>query len=224
VVTSVITSAKFFGDWLRAVRQSISVGGGQNLGSCRQSLCFCTVKGKWFELLAPNLVDMQCMIVTCHGIDSEVKRLKVNASWLSNALMPSVCMSKRLPRFSSHYIFGFLEFLITLAQNWLYTSTSVQKFNIVVHRPSVLWHCWFGGRKGIRPVKNWVVGCYRGCVWGEVQICIWPSWCHCHSLSLAPVNPDWYIYLPDFTFLVPAYLGSHGQNREGCKTVVVVVV
>jgi len=21
-------------------------------------------------------------------------------------------------------------------------------------------------------------------VWGEVQICIWPSWCHCHSLSL----------------------------------------
>ena len=25
-------------------------------------------------------------------------------------------------------------------------------------------------------------------VWCEVQICIWPSWCHCHSLSLAPVK------------------------------------
>jgi len=24
-------------------------------------------------------------------------------------------------------------------------------------------------------------------VWDEVNICIWPSWCHCHSLSLAPV-------------------------------------
>jgi len=24
-------------------------------------------------------------------------------------------------------------------------------------------------------------------VWGEVQICIWPSWCHCHPLSLASV-------------------------------------
>jgi len=24
----------------------------------------------------------------------------------------------------------------------------------------------------------------------------------CHSLSLAPVNPDWF-YLPDFTFMVP---------------------
>ena len=28
--------------------------------------------------------------------------------------------------------------------------------------PSVLWHCWLGGRKGIRPVKNWAVGCWRG--------------------------------------------------------------
>jgi len=26
-------------------------------------------------------------------------------------------------------------------------------------------------------------------VWSEMQICIWPSWCHCHSLSVAPVNP-----------------------------------
>jgi len=29
-------------------------------------------------------------------------------------------------------------------------------------------------------------------VWGEVQICIWPSWCHCPSLSLAVINPDWF--------------------------------
>ena len=34
-------------------------------------------------------------------------------------------------------------------------------------------------------------------VWSEVQTCIWPSWCHCHSLSLAPVKsrlvlPFWY--------------------------------
>ena len=27
---------------------------------------------------------------------------------------------------------------------------------------SVLWRCWLGGKKGIRPVKNWVVGCWRG--------------------------------------------------------------
>jgi len=28
--------------------------------------------------------------------------------------------------------------------------------------PSVLWHCWLGGRKSIRPVKSWVVGCWHG--------------------------------------------------------------
>jgi len=64
--------------------------------------------------------------------------------------------------------------------------------------PSVLWHCWFGGRKGIRPAKNlssevlvWLS------VWSEVQTCLSPSWCHCHSLSLASVKsrlvlPFWY--------------------------------
>jgi len=25
-------------------------------------------------------------------------------------------------------------------------------------------------------------------VWNDVQICIWPSWCHCHSLSLTSVK------------------------------------
>ena len=34
-------------------------------------------------------------------------------------------------------------------------------------------------------------------VWSEVQTCIWPSWCHCHSLFLASVKsrlvlPFWY--------------------------------
>jgi len=73
---------------------------------------------------------------------------------------------------------------------------------------------WLGCRKGIRPVKNWVVGCWRSCVWVKVLICIWLSWCHCHSLSLAPVIPDWF-YLPGFTFLVLAHPGSPGQNPRG---------
>ena len=30
------------------------------------------------------------------------------------------------------------------------------------HLPSVLWCCCLGGRRGIRPVKNWVVRCLRG--------------------------------------------------------------
>ena len=33
---------------------------------------------------------------------------------------------------------------------------------LVSNVPSVLWRCWLGGRKGTRPVKNWVVGCWCG--------------------------------------------------------------
>ena len=55
--------------------------------------------------------------------------------------------------------------------------------------PSVLWRCWLGGRKGIRPVKKLSGGVLAWLsVWSEVQNCIWPSWCHCHSLSLASVK------------------------------------
>ena len=61
----------------------------------------------------------------------------------------------------------------------------------------MLWCCWLDGRKGIRPVKTewWVLAWLS--VWSEVQTCIWPSWCHCHSLSLASVKsrlvlPFWY--------------------------------
>ena len=62
--------------------------------------------------------------------------------------------------------------------------------------PSALWRNWLGGRKGIRPVKNWVWG-GGVVVWSKVQTCIWPSWCHCHSLSLVSVKsrlvlPFWY--------------------------------
>ena len=63
---------------------------------------------------------------------------------------------------------------------------------------SVLWHCWFGGRKGIQPVKKLSGGVLVWLsAWSEVQTCICPSWCHCHALSLASVKsrlvlPFWY--------------------------------
>ena len=44
-------------------------------------------------------------------------------------------------------------------------------------------------------------------VWSKVQTCIWPSWCHCRSLSLAPAKIQ-----TGFTFLVPAHLGSPGKR------------
>ena len=46
-------------------------------------------------------------------------------------------------------------------------------------------------------------------VWSEVQTCIWPSCCHCHSLSLASVKSR--LVLPFW------YLGSPGKGPlSGC--------
>ena len=74
--------------------------------------------------------------------------------------------------------------------------------------PPVLWRCWLGSRKGIRPVRNLSGGVLAWLsVWSEVQTCIWSSWCHCHS-SFSKIQIG-------FTFLVLAYLGSPGKK---CNT------
>jgi len=51
----------------------------------------------------------------------------------------------------------------------------------------------------------------------EVQICISPSSCHCHSLSLAPVNLDWF-YHNGSAFLVPDYPGCRGKKAVNERT------
>ena len=54
---------------------------------------------------------------------------------------------------------------------------------------------------------SWVVGYWHGYLYGaKCRFCIWPSWCHCHSLSCFRKIQI------DFTFLVPADLGSLGKK------------
>ena len=97
------------------------------------------------------------------------------------------------------------------------------RFIIFLHTvkwPSVLWRCWLGGRKGIRPAKTeW---------WGTgVVICLERG----ADLHIAPLMP-----LPltvscfskiqiGFTILVPTHLGSPGQRavKRVCVCVCVCV-
>ena len=58
------------------------------------------------------------------------------------------------------------------------------------------------GRVSVKKLSSGVMAWLS--VWSEVHTCIWPSWCHCHPLSLAPVKsrlvlPFWY----RFTRVVP---------------------
>ena len=85
----------------------------------------------------------------------------------------------------------------------------------------MLWCCWLGSRKGIRPVKKLSGGVLAWLsVWREVQmICIWSSWCHCHpviSCSSKIQNG-----LPFWCRLTQVVLEKRPLN--GCSVVVVTV-
>ena len=72
-------------------------------------------------------------------------------------------------------------------------SNTLQCFDVVV--PSVFRRCWQEGHPACKKLSGGVLVWLS--VWSEVQTCIWPSWCHCHSLSLALVKtrlvlPFWY--------------------------------
>jgi len=72
---------------------------------------------------------------------------------------------------------------------------------------SVPWCCWLGDRKGIQPVKNWVVGCWRGylsgarCRLAYAQLMPLPLTVSCFSKIQIGC-----------TFLVPAHPGSPGKR------------
>ena len=62
------------------------------------------------------------------------------------------------------------------------------------------------GRKAIQPVKSGGVLAWLS-VWIPLQTCIWPSWCHCHSLFFGSVKSR--LVLPFWYWLTP---GSPGQR------------
>ena len=83
---------------------------------------------------------------------------------------------------------------------------------LYIFLPSVLWRCWLSSRKGIRPVKNLVVGCWHGYLSGA----------RCR-LAYGPVDATVSCFGKiqiGFAFLVLAYLGSPGKGLlNGCVCV-----
>ena len=106
---------------------------------------------------------------------------------------------------TQHVVATCVELVIRSAVILVCFIYAVVYFACVIAQFSVLWRCWLGGRKGIRPVKKLSGGVLAWLsVWSEVQTCIRPSGCHCHSLSFASVKsrlvlPFWY----RLTWVVP---------------------
>jgi len=75
---------------------------------------------------------------------------------------------------------------------------------------------WVAGRTpACKKLSGWMLAWLP--VWSKVQICIWPSWCHCHSLSLAPANPDWfYLSGTSVAVVVSHQWGCTSLNENHC--------
>jgi len=121
---------------------------------------------------------------------------------VSNFLLSCICICSQTVGVSSEWVFVADPFQFWVCHVFHGLFFALSSWYVTVHLKcqqfvsDLFVVCWLGGRKGIWPVKKLRGGILVWLsVWGEVQICIWPSWCHCQSLPLASVNPDWF-YLP----------------------------
>jgi len=99
-----------------------------------------------------------------------------------------------------------VEFHASLAFGFI-RPTASNYYLLLLTWPSVLWRCWLGVRKGIRPVKTeW---------WGAgVVICLERGAdLHTDQLMQLPLTVSCFSKIQiGFTFLVTAHLGSPGQR------------
>ena len=72
-------------------------------------------------------------------------------------------------------------------------SFSVDKIFFICLCLQCFWRCWLGGRKGIRPVKNWVVGCWHGYLTGaRCRLAYGPADATATHCLLLQWHPDWF--------------------------------
>ena len=107
--------------------------------------------------------------------------------------------------FQSHLLHKMCVSLTSvLLTNYWYVNSS----NIGVFLTSTfsLWHCWLGVRKSIRPIKNWVMGYWRGYLSG-----VWCKW-FAYGPADATATPSSLASVKSSTFLVLAYPGCPGKK------------
>jgi len=142
-------------------------------------------------------------------------------AWSLCKVLRCVCESKNI----YHMPYALPAAQPTASKHWRQWEGKPKKNLFRLFRPAfwlppVLWRCWLGSRKGIRPVKTWVVGCWHGYLSGARCICIWPNdaafihYCISRSSKSQLILPFWY-------WLTSVILDKvHGA----VKTVAVVVV
>ena len=138
---------------------------------------FCPVTGLLLADVVVGVCPMPAVASAESAAVSGMAPSRLSSSWLIRSRMPcSWCRKYRDSSLVNCFGWLFTVFTITSvsyntnATNDLHQCMKLPKVWIIINLvrllvrllPSVLWHCWLGGRKGIRPVKNRVVGYWLG--------------------------------------------------------------
>ena len=129
---------------------------------------------------------------------------RLRNSWLACSLLVVFC-SKLFCRMTNYELLRWLVEMpsrdvdqyrmINASRSTEYHSMKwyvVTVYHFVEWYTSVLWRCWLGGRKGIRPLKNWVVGCWHGYLSGaRCRLAHGPADATATHCLLLHKNPDW---------------------------------
>ena len=88
----------------------------------------------------------------------------MSGSGISWAICKSAPRSRQITTAASHHSVFYRQDALPAAQptaskHWRRRN---QCYYFSLAKSCVLRHCWLGGRKGIRPVKNWAVECWCG--------------------------------------------------------------
>jgi len=118
-----------------------------------------TVSSGTLNLSIPyHTIPLCCVMVVvqaCHGLTSRNMQRMQRWSW--DAFLPIWTTLQRSTNISrdsapsSTYRYLPCVVLSAFLRN---------KMPLVIVFPSLLWHCWFGNRKGIQPVESWVLVCW----------------------------------------------------------------
>jgi len=86
---------------------------------------------------------------------------------------------------------------------------TIKQVVVAVTLFSVVWDCWLSVRKGIRPVKSWVMRCWH-CYLSGVRCKLFPF--GPADATATPVICCLIKIQIGLTFLVPAYPDCHGKE------------
>ena len=124
--------------------------------SCRQPACLgsCAMQPVCYSLGWNRQTDGRIAVL----LDASLRGGRDNSAWVQETgsgeqtwMLMSASNSQLLSRFSA-----------SCTQQRVLHESHKQLWLLLSIITDGHLHIWLGGRKGIRPVKNWVVGCWRG--------------------------------------------------------------